>query len=494
MLKNTSRIGLGVVALVVVAGASAAQDQGGRSVDGRLLEILRQRGVISASEFGELRKLETELRESADLDRNVDTKIEEMVARAAQDAPKVGYKPGTGFTFTTADKNFSMAVGGRVQVRMTYDGFENKTNGVPAGTAADPEADRMDFSVSRMRLWLKGVAFDPKLKYELQFDVAGDQATGVSGTSYNGVQFSSTKPNANRLSELKDAYLDYQVTDDKALNVKFGQYKVQYSRQQMTSSGRMEFVDRSPTDSWFAPGRAPGLSVWGSLGGEKEDLFEWYAGAFNGGNVAGMAYLEGENVANDDNGLLYNARVAWNPNGGVPYAQADLRPEDERGQFLFAIGANAWYHSDDNRRADGDTFDQTSLGADVTAMWDGWFFTGEAHWRESGQRNLTAGGPPVTTSYGDIETTGYFAQLGYCIIPQKLDIGFRWSEVDFDGTTATTSISKDNIREWLIVVGWYWNDHNCKLQADFGKVEDHNVAAASNVDELRFRLQFQLIF
>jgi hypothetical protein len=66
--------------------------------------------------------------------------------------------------------------------------------------------------------------------------------------------------------------------------------------------------------------------------------------------------------------------------------------------------------------------------------------------------------------------------------------------VDFDNTTASTSISKDGITEWLVTAGWYWNEHACKLQADFGRVEDHSVNASSNVDEWRFRLQFQLIF
>ncbi|MEY4182845.1 MAG: hypothetical protein RLZZ217_1471, partial [Planctomycetota bacterium] len=116
--------------------------------------------------------------------------------------------------------------------------------------------------------------------------------------------------------------------------------------------------------------------------------------------------------------------------------------------FLLAVGANAWFHDDDNRRADGDTFAQASYGVDLTAMWDGWFFTGEAHWRDSAQRNSTAGTPAVTTSYDDIGTDGWFAQLGYCIIPQKFDVGFRWSEVDFDNTTASTSISEMLLTVW----------------------------------------------
>jgi hypothetical protein len=240
--------------------------------------------------------------------------------------------------------------------------------------------------------------------------VAGDQATGASGKSYNGVQLSSSKPNANRLAELKDAYVDYQVTENKALNVEFGQYKVQYvapadDRVRPPRVRRNRAPNSTPRSS--RPARVPGLSVWGTMGGEKEDIFEWYAGAFNGGHVGARVSRRREYGERRQRSPLQRPHRVES-HGGVPYAQTDLRPEEERDAFLFAIGANAWLHDDDNRRADGDTFDQSSFGVDVTATWDGWFFAGEAHWRNSAQRNSTSGTPAVTTSYDDIGTDGWF--------------------------------------------------------------------------------------
>src|SRR5262249_55045979 len=142
------------------------QDPGERSVEGRLLEILKQRGVITDSEFGELRKLETDLRKEASLETEVDHKVSEMVARLAEDSPKLSYKPGSGWTFKSSDGKFSMTVGGRIQVRATYSARENE-NGAENGK------DLEDITVQRARLWFKGFAWDPNLKYELQFDVAG---------------------------------------------------------------------------------------------------------------------------------------------------------------------------------------------------------------------------------------------------------------------------------------------------------------------------------
>ena len=469
-----------------------AQDGAASTVDGRLLDILKSRGVITTSEYAELKKLEADLRVSADLERNVDAKIEEMVARAVQDAPKTSYKPGAGFTFATADKNFSMTVGARVMIRFTYDAFDGDTV-TPSGS--EPGADRTDFSVSRARIYFKGTAFDPKLKYTVQFDAAGDQARPASGTSFGGVSFSNSgTTNANRLAELKDAFVDYQISDDKSFNVKAGQYKIQYSREAITAAFDMEFVDRSVIFPWFGPSRAPGLSLWGQMGGEKGDAFEWTVGAFNGPNINGAAYLEGENVANDDSGLLYNARAVWNPMGAVPYSQADLRSEEERGKFLLAVGTNAFYHVDDNRRADGDSFDDSSFGVDVTSMWNGWFFTGEAHWRSDAQRNATTGTPPVVVSNDDVDITGYTAQLSYTVVPQKFNVGVRYSAVDFDGTNATTNVNGTASREYLIVAGWYMNGHSQKLLADFGRVENHFTTSSSDTDEWRLRAQFILSF
>ena len=98
-----------------------AQDPGSeKSVDSRLLEILKQRGVITDAEFGELKQLETELKKESDLEGNVNAKVSEMMSRMADDAPKLSYKPGNGFTLKSANGLFSLTVGGRIMVRATY--------------------------------------------------------------------------------------------------------------------------------------------------------------------------------------------------------------------------------------------------------------------------------------------------------------------------------------------------------------------------------------
>lgn len=469
-----------------------AQSPESSPVDARLLEILRQRGVISTAEYTELKKLEAEMLTSANMDRQIDTRVEEMVARANQDAPKLTYKPGSGMSFATADGNFSLSLGVRIQTRFTYDAFDGSTV-TPAGAKAGE--DRMDFSVPRARLNLRGTAFDPHVRYQFSFDFAGDQSRPASGTAFGGVNFANSgTTNANRLGEVKDAFVEWQVADSRAFNIRAGQHKVQYSRESLNAALDLTFIDRNPGFAIFAPSRSLGLSMFGTLGGEKGDLFEYYVGAFNGPNVSGAGYLEGENAGNDDSGFLWNARLAFNPLGAMPYQQGDLRPEGERSKLLVGVGANAWYHSDDNRRADGDTFDDTSFGIDMAAMWNGFYMTAEAHWRSDAQRNGTAGAPPVAVMNPDVEAFGWFAQVNYAVIPQKLDVGLRYAEVTFDDVMATSNLTMTASREYLMVVGYYLNGHANKIQGDFGRVENHFVGAASNTDEWRLRVQFMTSF
>jgi hypothetical protein len=450
-------------------------------VDSRLLQILKQRGVITESEFTELKQLESDLRNEADLEKAVSRRVDEMVARLADDAPKLSYKPGSGFTFKTADGKFSLTTGGRIQVRGTYSAREDENGN-------QNDEDLQDITVQRARLWFKGFAFDPNLKYEIQIEVAGGLATPFNTA---GTGFDSADTSANRFAFLRYGFVDWQICDKKPwYNLKAGEFKIPYSRHQMTSSGRLEFVDRSPTDAAFAPGFAYGAMFWGTRGGEKDDLFEYYAGIFDG--PANIGNVEGPNIQNNDDGMLYAGRLALNPFGAFPYSEADLRPCPERDKFIMALGVNTYYHQDNNRSATLGNFDDWGVGADLAMAWRGLFFLGEVHYRNDQQPNANDA----------LDVLGWTAQLGYMIVPQKFEIGVRYAEVDWDGSTAMTPATVPTNsagREMLLVLGYYWHEHNMKLQLDFGRAETHfaaddNGPNPSNVDEWRTRLQFQLIF
>ncbi|HYC77405.1 MAG TPA: hypothetical protein VEI02_07235, partial [Planctomycetota bacterium] len=163
-----------------------------------------------------------------------------------------------------------------------------------------------------------------------------------------------------------------------------------------------------------------------------------------------------------------------------PYSESDLRAEEDRGALRAALGVNAWYHQNDGRTAAND--DAWSVGVDLAAMWHGFTLSGEYHYRETDP----AGAAPF-----DMELDGWFAQAGYMIVPQTFEIAFRYAEVDWSNVVA--SAGQTAAREYLIVLGYFWNDHSLKAQLDFGRVENRFFSGNAE-DEYRLRLQFQIIF
>jgi hypothetical protein len=240
----------------------------------------------------------------------------------------------------------------------------------------------------------------------------------------------------------------------------------------------------------MAPQSSYGVMFWGTRGGEDEKLVEYYAGVFDGPTSLGIP--EGENIINNDNGLLYAGRVAWNPFGGVAYSEADLRPCPDRDKFKLALGLNGWYHQDNNRSATLGNFDQWAVGTDLAMAWRGFFFYGELNYRNDAQASVRP----------DVEAFGVTAQLGYMIVPRTFEVGLRYTEVAWEGTTAMAPATipiRQADREMLAVLGYYWHGHEMKLQLDFGRVETHDASgdngpSASSIDEWRGRLQFQIIF
>ncbi len=427
MLKNARRT---MMAVLCTAVAVLAQETMEPTVEGRLLSILRARGVIDASEYTELSALEKEMRGGADLERQVNA----LVAGMQDAAPKLARKAGKGFEFATADGKFSMTLGGRIQTRATWNNFEN----------AD---DKFNFAVQRVRIGLDGQVFDASWKYKVIFDASGDKVTAGASTS------------TASFTALREAWLEKSIS--KAVNVRMGQYKTPYSRQWLASSGGQEFVDRWVGHGTFAQNYQPGLMLHGMTGGEKSDLFEYYAGVFNGNG------LNVQQTSGGDNRVLEVVRVAVNPFGGLKYSECDFAG----GDFKAAAGLNVWSSNDP-------AFDKAdrSFGGDLTLAGHGLYLTGEWHDR--------------SFANGDPDNNGWFAQAGYFVVPGTLEVGLRYATWSREG--ATTGI--DNVSEILGVVGWFADGHNLKIQLDAGRVETDNLGSTPDMEEFRVRLQASMIF
>ena len=228
--------------------------------------------------------------------------------------------PGLRFSFPKFELNWS----NRMQVRYTHELPENEAG----------QADRDSFRIRRFKTKLDGWLYSKNLTYELQLNWP------------------------DTANSLEDANIDYDFSDGKrAFRLKAGQYKVPFGRQELTSSGSQQFVDRSIVSAEFARGRDIGVQLWGQAGSPAvRDFLEWRVGAFNGA---------GRTVSRNTNDKLqYNARLMISPWGNAGYSESNLEGYPLRASFAV----NFEDRDKILRPATGDPSgdDRETIGADVS--------------------------------------------------------------------------------------------------------------------------------
>jgi len=356
---------------------------------------------------------------------------------AAQGAsPSAGYKKG--FFIKSADSKFKLVIQNRVQTRLSWEtsnGFDELSD------------DEMAFAIQRARLTMKGHAFNEDITYKFQTDYG--------------------KGNAS----LKDFFVNVRFS--KSLHLRVGQWKRPFSRQQMTSSGKQEFVDRAITDKGFGSGRDIGFAVHNNY--EKSPTFEWVIGVFNGtgvksslsGDVAvDVSTGEGDitkgkfsNVPDQFNPTVV-ARVGYNHAGIKGYSEADL----EGGSFRFSVGASAW--ADLNILDDSKDMEFKAQG-DFIMKLSGMSASGAFYYDDASK------------------ATGFHAQLGY-VLAKKYQPVLRYARLNPDGDDNDTQEIAGGLSVYLY-------GHKLKWQTDVAaRIQD--VAGADAQTEYLVRSQLQLSF
>ena len=410
-----------MIYLVPIAKAGESEAEESTSI-----RILREKGIITDEEYEQAKK-------------------EIEAKQTFLDKIDVGYAKGKGFYLKTKDDKFSLTLGARLQVRYTF-------NNVDEGRDEERD-DSQTFTIKRARLFLTGHAYEPWLKYKIQFDAAKDDV------------------------EMKDWYID--VAKYKYASLRLGQYKVPFGRQEITSSGEQQFVDRSEVSDEFTPSRDIGLSLFGAI---QNDLFEYAIGIFNG---------QGQNAENKDNEMMYAARITFNPFGaynqgewGIGTKEAALdRPASPK----LSLGANWYFTGDDIDINDDDKkedVDINGLGADIDFQWRDFSFRSEYFWR-----NLEVS----RKSLADDKSFGFYTQAGYFIIPQKLEAVARYGYLDPHFNISDQTDIKDLKKEHTLGLNYYFEKHNLKVQADYSYLTAQDIGGNDKQDN-RFRVQFQIKF
>ena len=343
-----------------------------------------------------------------------------LFATARSARAEAGYDGGFFVTGEKGDATFKLRLGMRLQTRLTIEMFED-----------DGKDTKASFAVRRGRLLADGHVFSKALTYKLQADFG------------NGVV------------ALKDFYWNYAFSD--GVQLRAGQWKKPFSRQQITSSSRQELVDRAPTDSAFGAGRDVGILLHNDYE-ETKGMLEWALGVFNGA---------GENGVPDLWLPLGVARIGVQSEGFGKgrYTEGDLECADSAdacgARWAVALAATA----DGGMPKDGDKGD---IGAELDFLLkvSGFALSG-AFFLDF---NLGA-----EEEGGGLEKTGFYAQASYFIAGPKLLPVVRFASIMPDSDAVATK------RELTLGLGFMPLKHNLKWQTDATMVMNE-LAGVSTTD------------
>ena len=365
-------------------------------------------------------------------------------ATAGAPAPgEAGYDKG--FYVRSADQRFSLTIGGRVQPYLTI-----ARTVTPATNLEDRRIDhRGSLELRRARLVLDGSLHDQAIRVRMQPDFGGGNV------------------------RLRDFFIDVRLADQVWLRA--GQWKRPFSRQQITSFGRLEISDRSITDRAFGAGRDLGVALRNDY--EKSPALEWTVGVFNG--FSDLPRLTGTTMSDDDGvgtitgGGLTNVpaklrpalvgRIGFNRGGLKGYSEADL----EGGGLRWGAAASVWLEGD---------FDDDAR-ATQRAQLDG--VVKVARCSFTAGLYVLAAAPSGGDAFADTEIAlvGGHVQGGVMVAP-------RWqlaARTAWVGDVRTRTPMATDQRELALAVNFYAVGHDAKLGAAIRQIDSN---ASMNDDTL----------
>ncbi len=440
-----------------------------------LEQLLMEKGLISEEEMSSVQQQQNSKQLIPDSDpvaieRKIDKKLSE---KFAEEFPvTVGYGK-KGFNLQSRDGNWATNLQWRAQMR-----YSNPHRSDPRQVSHFERNDESSFELRRVRMKIGGHGYRPWLKYYFEVDL---------------------QPTRNADGEPEDAgvrLIDWRLTVDKYewLSFRAGQWKINYNRERVDSSGRQTFVERSIVNRIFTVDRQMGVMAFGRFFPETLADTRYFLGVFNG---------EGRGVKNDDSDMLYMGRLQWNFMGrDLKFRQSDVKyHKDPAGSIAFAgattIGKCTRWSSSGCGNLDGFSrvsdagegqFKVQQMVEEVAFKWRGFALQHEYHWKRVTDRSNDT----VSDFQGSYAQVGYFFHDLIPVIPENLELAFRYAFVDEPNVD---NIALTNTRqEFTGAINYFIHGHNNKLTLDFSHLTLEDAFLAKNVADQRVRFQWDVSF
>ena len=478
------RSGLGIAALVVLFMPMALTPTA-TAVD-TLTDVLREKGVITKEDWIRIKAAEEKEAASQTQNKEKDSQI------------KVGWGK-KGFTLATADGLFQTKIQWRFQGRWTYPERSD-----PRDEKAFTDNEESTFELRRVRMKVGGHGYQPWIKYYFEVDwQPGRDFDDGAGNA------------ATRL-------IDWRIMLEKYkwAKLRIGQWKINYSRERVDSSGKQTMVERSIMNRIFTIDRQIGAMLYGRVNPGTPVDMNYYLGVYSG---------SGRGVAkNDDDNMMYMGRLQWNVFGReLKWRQSDIKFHKKPTASLSIGGyttigkCTRWssggcgnvsgfespgsdYTQDGRFRVDG-------IQVGSAFKYRGFAWQHETHWKqvkdsgnaEQYNKFLMDGDDDTdpadglsskTNMFGGYAMAGYFPHYLISAVPKPLEVAFRYSHVD-----SNVSEPGDFREEYTVGFNWFFAGHRNKLTLDvshltLSALDPNPMVEDKTLSEQRVRLQWDVSF
>lgn len=359
-----------------------------------------------------------------------------------------------GFQFTTRDSNYVLQIQWRGQFRVAYPTDEDPIE------YQDFANDRLYLSVNRARMKVGGHALRPYFKYYLEYELFA--------------------------SALLDFRLMYEQLE--YFKVKVGQWKVQYNRERIISSGKQQTVERSILTRAFTVDRQQGIDIFGRINsGGLFDISYW-AGIYMGTGRG--------STTNDDKHPMYMTRWQWNIAGDpLNFSGSDIEYHDKFTAIVAgAIVNNRSQYTRFSTSGGGqlEGFEEgvpgqykvTQFLIETAGKFRGFSWQQEYHWKQIDDRVNSR----ITTLSGNLIQAGYLLHNAFEFVPRGFELYAR------NAFYLPDVSDTENVRvEWTVGINYFLNKHLNKLSLEFSNLtiqDDSDVRQ----DGGRVRLQWDVSF
>jgi hypothetical protein len=351
---------------------------------------------------------------------------------------------GQGLNINTQD-NFLLKVRGAMQLAFMYDAYNQawttignpntpRVEGSGLVPALRTEESAAAFSNRIARLQFLGYAFDPNLRFDLTIGADRPIGSSFSVGSVSVVNFYVTS-----------WHLPYA-------NLVVGQHKTWFNRAQIQSALNLTFTHRMFVQDAFVANainrRDFGITL---LSDESKYRLNYAIGVYNGMGITldRLSQPFGKNA----NQLMYTARLLWRVAGNPLYGEGDIL-WSKTPQVAVAVAyaynpgvdlvnphpstRNQLIEGSRNGRLLGSgIIDFQTWNLDFVARYRGWSLQAEGYYRK--HRVLEA---PTAAAVPLGDARGWYAMLGYYVVPRKLEVAVRYGIFD-----PSTAHSHDLVKE-----------------------------------------------